>query len=249
MDPRVSVIVPAYRCERTVEKSIRSALSGTVRDMEVIVADDASDDGTPDILRALAAEDVRVRVITLPENKGVANARNRAVEEARADWIAFLDSDDQWETDKLERQLRLAEETGADLVYTAAVCIDENDRETGKVFSVPPRITVDRLLRSPDVVTSTVLVRKALYEAHPMERGDLHEDLICWYRILKDGAEAFGIGEPLVRYRVSAGSKSGNKWRSGVMAWRTYAYLKLGFFKQCRSFLGYCWHGVKRYWL
>ena len=249
MSPRVSVIMPAYRCEKTVEKSIRSALSQTMPDFELIVADDASDDGTPAILSRLQKEDARIRVITLPENKGVANARNCAVAAAQADWVAFLDSDDIWEADKLERQLLKAEETGATLVYTAAVCIDETDKETGKVFRVPPQITADRLLRSPDLVTSTVLIRRELSLRHPMERGDLHEDLICWYRILSDGAKAVGIDEPMVRYRVSAGSKSGNKWRSGVMAWKSYRYLKLGFFKECVSFLGYCLHGVKRYWL
>ena len=249
MNPRVSVIMPAYRCEKTVEGSIRSALSQTMPDIELIVADDASDDGTSAILSGLQAEDARVRVITLAENKGVANARNRAVAAARADWIAFLDSDDLWEADKLERQLLKVEETSATLVYTAAACIDETGKETGKVFRVPPQITADKLLRSPDLVTSTVLVRRELCLRHPMERGDLHEDLICWYRILSDGARAFGIDEPLVRYRVSAGSKSGNKWKSAAMAWKSYRYLKLGFFRECVSFLGYCLHGVKRYWL
>lgn len=249
MTPRISIIIPAYRCEKTVEDSVRSALSQTVQDVEVIVADDASNDGTPAILSRLQAEDARVRVITLPENKGVANARNCAVAAARADWIAFLDSDDIWEADKLECQMKTAEETDAALVYTAAACIDENGQKTGKVFSVPPTITANKLLRSTDLVTSTVLVRKVLYLAHPMERSDLHEDLICWYRILHDGAKAVGINEPLLRYRITTGSKSGNKWRSAVMAWKSYRYLKLGFFKESFSFLGYCLHGIRRYWL
>lgn len=249
MTPRISVIVPAYRCEKTAEKSIRSALSQSVHEIEVIVADDASDDGTPAILAGLRQEDARIRVITLPENKGVANARNVAARAAQADWIAFLDSDDLWTPDKLEKQLQKAEETGASLVYTAAACIDESDRETGKVFAVPSSIDADTLLKQTDLITSSILVKRELFLAHPMERSDLHEDLICWYRILKDGAKAVGINEPLVRYRISAASKSGNKLRSARMAWRTYGYLRLGWFKRCRSFLGYCLHGVKRYWL
>ena len=249
MTPLVSVIVPAYRCEKTVEKSIRSALRQSLREIEVIVVDDGSDDGTLPILERLQAEDARVQVIALSENGGVANARNRGVSAARADWIAFLDSDDVWTADKLSRQLQKAEETDAALVYTAAVCIDETGKETGKSFPVPPSIDADTLLRQTDLVTSSILVRRELFLRHPMERGDLHEDLICWYRILHDGAKAVGINEPLLRYRVTAGSKSGNKRRSAVMAWRSYGYLKLGFFKRCRSFLGYCLHGVKRYWL
>lgn len=247
MTPRVSVIMPAYRCERTVEESVRSALSQTLREIEVIVTDDGSDDGTPAILSHLAKEDARIRVVTLPENGGVANARNIAARAAQAEWIAFLDSDDVWEADKLRKQLQKAAETDAALVFTAAVCIDETGKETGKIFHVPETVTAERLLSGNDIVTSTVLVRRDVYERHPMERSDLHEDLICWHRILSDGAKAVGIDEPLVRYRVTTGSKSGNKLRSAVMTWKTYGYLRLGFFKRCRSFFGYCLHGVRRY--
>lgn len=249
MTPRVSVIVPAYRCERTVEQSIRSALLQSVSEIEVIVVDDGSDDGTLSILDRLQKEDARVRIIALSENGGVANARNRGVAAARADWIAFLDSDDVWYTDKLARQLKTAEETGATFVYTAAACMDENDQPTGKIFPVPETVAANRLLFGNDVVTSTVLVRREAYERHPMECSHLHEDLICWYRILKDGAKAIGINEPLVRYRVTQGSKTGNKRKSAVMMWNTYRYLGIGMFLRIGCFLGYCLHGVKRYWV
>ena len=249
MTPRVSVIVPAYRCEKTVEQSVRSALLQSLREIEVIVVDDASDDGTPAILARLQKEDARVRVITLSENKGVANARNRGAETAQADWIAFLDSDDIWNADKLECQLKTAEEAGATFVYTAAACINANGEPTGKIFHVPETVAADRLLFGNDVVTSTVLVRRDAYERHPMECSYLHEDLICWYRILKDGAKAVGIDEPSVRYRISQGSKTGNKRKSAAMMWNTYRHLGVGFFRRIICFAGYCLHGVKRYWL
>ena len=249
MTPLVSVIVPAYRCEKTVEKSIRSALRQSLREIEVIVVDDGSDDGTLPILERLQAEDARVQVIALSENDGVANARNRGVSAARADWIAFLDSDDVWSADKLARQLKEAEETDAALVYTAAECMDANDAPTGKVFRVPKTVAADRLLRGNDVVTSTVLVRRTAYERHPMECSHLHEDMICWYRILQDGAKAVGIDEPLVRYRVTQGSKTGNKRKSAAMMWNTYRYLGIAWFRRICCFAGYCLHGIKRYWI
>jgi teichuronic acid biosynthesis glycosyltransferase TuaG len=249
MSPRVSVIVPAYRCAATVSDSIRSALNGTMRQIEVIAVDDGSGDDTPAVLERLRSEDARVRVIALPENAGVANARNTGVGEAKADWIAFLDSDDLWEADKLFQELETAERTGASLVYTAAACIDEAGNPTGKVFSVPETVTADGLLKGNDLITSTVLVKKELAARHPMERSDLHEDLICWYGILKDGAKAVGINEPLVRYRVFKGSKSGDKKKSARMTWNTYQHLGVGLFKRIVCFLGYCLHGVKRYWL
>ena len=249
MSPRVSVIMPAYRCEKTIENSIRSALSQTVPDIEVIVANDASDDGLTDILDRLQKKDARLRVIQIRTNIGVAEARNRGIAAAKAEWIAFLDSDDLWEPDKLKKQLSAAERTGGQLIYTAAACIDETGKPTGKVFSVPETITAAKILRSTDIVTSTVLVKREVYLRNPMERSDLHEDLISWHGILKNGAKAVGINEPLVRYRISGGSKSGNKLRSACMTWRTYRYIGIPFFHRIVCFLGYCIHGVKRYWL
>lgn len=249
MTPRVSVVVPAYRCEKTVEESIRSALAQTVRDIEVIAVDDGSDDGTPDILKRLQNEDARVRVILLSENGGVANARNCGVKAAHAELIAFLDSDDLWEPDKLERQLAAMEKTGAALIFTTAICIDACGEPTGKIFHAPETVTASRLLSGNDIVTSTVLVRRAVYERHPMEHSHLHEDVISWYRILSDGVKAVGIDEPLARYRVTKGSKTGSKVRSARMMWKTYRCLGIGFFKRVICFAGYLLHGVRRYWL
>ena len=249
MNPLVSIIMPAYHCCETLESSIRSALMGTFRKIEVIVVNDSPDDGSMQILDRLAKEDARVCAVPVHENIGVAEARNLGAAKAKGEWIAFLDSDDLWEADKLERQIKKAEETDAALVYTGAACIGEDGQKTGKVFSVPPTITADMLLHSTDIVTSTVLVRRDVYLRHPMERSDLHEDLISWYGILKEGVRAVGINEPLVRYRVSGGSKSGNKLRSACMTWRTYRHLGIPFFRRIACFAGYCVHGVKRYWL
>ena len=249
MTPRVSVVVPAYRCAKTVEEAVRSALNGTLREIEVIAVDDGSGDETPEVLERLGAEDARVRVIALSRNAGVSDARNIGVNAAEAEWIAFLDSDDLWEPDKLSRELETAERTGASLVYTAAACIDEAGKPTGKIFRVPETVTANGILSGNDLITSTVLVKKAFAARHPMERSDLHEDLICWYGILSDGAVAAGINEPLVRYRVSKDSKSGDKKKSARMTWNTYRHLGVGFFRRIRCFLGYCLHGVKRYWL
>lgn len=249
MSPLVSVIIPAYRCSKTLESSVCSALSQTVSDIETIVVNDSPDRESDVILKRLARKDQRLRVIRLKTNIGVAEARNRGVAAAKAEWIAFLDSDDLWEPDKLARQLKTAEETGASIVYTAAACIDREGKATGKVFSVPASITANKLLFGNDIITSTVLVERASLLRHPMERSDLHEDFICWYQILKDGKRAVGINEPLARYRVTEDSKSGNKRKSAAMTWKTYKYLGIGFFRRVFCFAGYCLHGVKRYWI
>ncbi len=249
MNPQVSVIIPAYRCIGTLEESVRSALSQTVADVEVIVLNATPKDGSETILNGIAKEDDRLIVIPIDEAIGVAGARNRGGIAARAEWLAFLDSDDVWEPDKLSRELALAETSGAALIYTAAACIDEDGKPTGKIFSVPETVTAKQLLSGNDIVTSSVLIKRSVYLEHPMDRSDLHEDLICWYQILNGGGRAAGLNEPLVRYRVTGESKSGNKWRSAAMTWQSYRHLGIGFLRRIACFAGYCVHGVRRYWL
>ena len=249
MTPAVSVIIPAYCAQQTAEAAVRSALAQTVRDIEVLAVDDGSTDGTAQILNALANEDARVRVIVQKRNGGAANARNAGAAAARAEWLAFLDSDDLWEPDKLEKQLALQQKTGAKLLYTGARCIDAAGRPTGRFFRVPETVTYRQALKGNDLVCSSVLIEKALYLRHPMERSDLHEDYLCWLRVLGEGVTARGATESLTLHRILKSSKSGNKRRSAVMTWNTYRVLGFGFFKRLGCFLGYCVHGIKRYWL
>lgn len=241
--------MPAYQCEATVEESVRSVLSQTYPFWELIIVNDGSSDNTASVLARLAAEDLRIRVITLPHNEGVAAARNHAVENASGDWVAFLDSDDIWLPEKLERQLSLSEETGASFLYTGAAVIDSLSRKTGREFRVPKSVTYRSLLRRTDIICSTVVVRRNLILKHPMERSDLHEDYVCWLSILKEESTAFGISEPLILYRISTTSKSGNKLKSAGMMWRTYRHIGLNPVCAAWCFLNYALHGVTRYWL
>ena len=117
------------------------------------------------------------------------------------------------------------------------------------MFKVPETVTYRAALKGNDIVTSTVLIEKQLFLRHPMERSDLHEDYLCWLSVLNDGVTAYGLNEPLIRYRIAAGSKSGNKLRSAVMMWNTYRHLGFGFWKRLRCFWGHCVHGIKRYLL
>ena len=125
----ISVVVPAWRAEKTLAAALDSVLAQTWREIEVLVVDDASPDGTLALAESYAARDPRVRVIAQKENGGVSRARNRGVREARGEWIAFLDSDDLWMPEKLERQMALAaQHPEAGLFFTGSAFISEDDR-------------------------------------------------------------------------------------------------------------------------
>ena len=105
MEKLVSIIMPAYNCVDYIAESIRSVQNQSYRNWELIVADDNSTDGTVDTVRSMAADDNRIHLLETDINLGPAAARNRAINAAQGDYIAFLDSDDIWYPDKLSRQI------------------------------------------------------------------------------------------------------------------------------------------------
>lgn len=148
--------------------------------------------------------------------------RMNGVHISRGEWTAFLDADDVWESAKLERQLRFARETGAAFTYTGSSFIDGEGRPYEWRMDVPDKSCYKSLLRQNVISCSSVLIKKSLLPPlFPSEQG-IHEDFALWLSILKTGAEARGLNEPLLRYRVTAGSKSGDKLKSAAMTYKTY---------------------------
>ena len=133
--PMVSVIVPAYNASATVEETLRSALAQTLREIEVLVVDDGSTDGTASVVERVAEGDSRVRLIR-QENAGVAAARNAAIAASRGRYVAPLDADDVWYPEKLAAQVARMERGGAGMgmVYTWMVLMDEDSRVFGEAF-------------------------------------------------------------------------------------------------------------------
>jgi succinoglycan biosynthesis protein ExoO len=125
--PRVSVIIPAFNVERYLRTALDSALGQTVKDVEVVVVDDGSTDGTVAVARGHG--DTRVRVFENERNQGPAGTRNVAMEHARGEWIAILDADDWWREDRLERLLSLAEARRADIVCDDLWLVAEGQEE------------------------------------------------------------------------------------------------------------------------
>ena len=115
-EPDVSVVIPCYNGEAFVTDAVSSVLAQTHRSIECIIVDDASTDGSGKAIVDLAAADNRVRPILLSKNVGVSGARNKGIESAKGKWIAFLDADDLYQKDRIERLLEIASATGADIV-------------------------------------------------------------------------------------------------------------------------------------
>lgn len=131
MNNLVSIIMPSYKCGKFIKESISSVQNQTYPNWELIIADDCSNDGTVDVVQNMIASDNRIKLFVNSSNSGAAVSRNKALREAKGRWIAFLDSDDLWEPEKLERQIKFMEEYGYAFSYHEYIEIDEQDKELG----------------------------------------------------------------------------------------------------------------------
>ncbi len=127
----VSIITPVYNCGRYIAETIRSAQAQTYRDWEMVIVDDCSTDDSQQVIRTYALQDDRIRLFCNERNSGAAVSRNKALREARGEWIAFLDGDDVWMPEKLERQLAFMQEHDYAFSYHDYVEMDESGHELG----------------------------------------------------------------------------------------------------------------------
>ncbi len=237
-NPLVSVITPLYNSEQFIEETIRSVQAQTYTHWEHIIVNDASTDGSAGIVSKLADEDPRIRFVDLTENKGAAFCRNRATELATGDLIAFLDSDDLWAPEKLERQLQFMEEHGLDVSYTSYVHMDESGKDLGKRIVALPVLAYEKQLRNNYVGNLTGMYRAATLGKVLAPNIRKRQDWAVWLEaISRSGKPAMGLDEDLSRYRVRKGSISANKWNLVKYNFKFY-----------RDHLGYSWF-KSVYWL
>ena len=212
MEKLVSIIMPAYNCVDYIAESIRSVQNQSYRNWELIVADDNSTDGTVDTVRSIAADDNRIHLLETDINLGPAAARNRAINSAQGDYIAFLDSDDIWFPDKLSRQISFMEQTGYDFTYTAYEKINERSEKMGIVVSAPKSVNYSSMLYRGDPIGNLTVV----YDATKLGKfyvPDIKKrnDFALWLKMMHDCKRAYGLNEVLASYRVRAGSISSTR--------------------------------------
>lgn len=220
----VSIIVPVYNAGAYIEKTIQMVSSQTYRDWELILVDDGSrDDSVKIIERVIRSQRKRIRLIKNKGNKGAAAARNRGIDASSGRYIAFLDADDVWMKDKLEKQVAFMEETGAAFSFHAYEFGDENANPTGKIVHVPKVLSFKKALSRTIIFTTTVM-----FDTDKIDLGIIHmpqvpsEDTATWWRILKSGYMAYGLDENLAIYRRPGKSLSSNKIEAVRRIWFLY---------------------------
>lgn len=223
--PVVSIITPVYNVENFITETMDSVRAQSFQDWELLLVEDGCKDQTvPVILEYLERTgEKRIRLIRLEQNGGAARARNRGVKESLGRYVAYIDADDLWEPEKLEKQLKFMEEKGAAFCFTGYEFADENGKGLGKIVKVPETIDYKEALKNTTIFTSTVMFDSEKIPKDELEMPVIKsEDTALWWRILRKGNVAYGLNENLVRYRRAGKSLSSNKLEAVRRIWNLY---------------------------
>ncbi len=219
----VSIVTPMYKGAAFVCETIEAVLSQTYSNWEMIIVDDCSPDGGAGINAVKKYEDSRIILIESKQNRGSSGARNIALEKAKGKYIAFLDSDDIWHPEFLEKQLAFMKEKDASLVFSSYRRIDENTKEEIlRPYIVPDRVSYRSLLKTCPIFPSTAIydLNKCKKYFFNEQMGSLRDDYVYWLEMLKDIKYGYGNKEILVDYRMRKASVTADKKKVIYPQWR-----------------------------
>ncbi|WP_035778641.1 glycosyltransferase family 2 protein [Butyrivibrio sp. MC2013] len=252
MEPLVSIVVPVYNARDYIEDTIHMVERQTFRNFELILVDDCSADDSVSIInrciRETSLPEGSIRLIAKERNEKTAAARNSGIDAARGRYIAFLDADDVWLADKLEKQLDFMRKGDYAFSFTAYEFGDENARPTGKIVNVPLDFVYKEALYRTIIFTSTVI-----FDTDKLSKEDIHmpliesEDTATWWKVMQKGVTAHGLNEVLTIYRRPAASLSSNKLKAVKRIWGLYRQIAgLGLLSSCVHLLGWAYYASKR---
>lgn len=246
----VSIITPTYNSGKFIGSTIDSIKSQTFRDWELLITDDCSTDETWALVRKAAELDSRIKPIRLAKNSGAAVSRNNSIQRANGRYLAFIDSDDVWVADKLEKQLDFMESNQFFFSFTAYCTMNEDGKEFNKVIDSdgPDKVEyTDMLCKKATMGCSTVMIDRGKIKEVRMPLLRTGQDYATWLAILKKGHLAYCLKEPLTKYRIVAGSISRNKFKKAMRQWEIYRKVEgIDLFSTLYYFVNYAARAVFR---
>lgn len=220
----VSVVIPVYNVEKFIKQTIECILNQTYKNVEILLIDDCSPDSSADIIKSMAIDHPEIKYHKLEKNSGAAVARNKAIELAEGQYLAFLDSDDLWKPTKLEKQVALMKERNAEFVYNAIEMIDENGNVIKGKRRVKDVVSYSFLLHNTVIATSSVMLDISKIGKFQMPLIRSGQDYATWLMLLRNGRKAYGIDESLTQYRRTEGSLSSKKSKNWKKVWNIQVY-------------------------
>jgi glycosyltransferase involved in cell wall biosynthesis len=209
----ISIVTPSYNSEKFISQTIESVVFQTYQNWEMIIVDDCSTDESFTIAKLYSVGDARIKLFQMNKNSGTAACRNKAIELSNGQYLAFLDSDDLWFPQKLEKQLRFMQEHDCDFSFTEYEHIDEDGKKIGRKSKVIKKLTYKKMLLHCFTGCLTVMyiqdINNKIYGPYLKNT----EDWALFLEVLKHKKKAFGYFECLAKYRIRHNSLSRNKLR------------------------------------
>lgn len=215
MEDLISIITPTYNCGMYISETIQSVIKQTYKNWEMIIVDDCSTDNTKEVVEEFKNKCSNIIYKALEQQSGAATARNLALKIAKGKYIAFLDSDDIWMPEKLEKQLKFMKNNNYYFTYTNYEEIDENSNRLNKMITGPKKITKAGMYNYcwPGCLTVMYDVEKVgLIQIENIKKNN---DYALWLKVIKK-ENCYLLAENLAMYRKRAGSISNHSYKSLV---------------------------------
>lgn len=241
----VSIIMPTYNCAKFIAESINSVIAQTYTNWELIIVDDCSTDNTKEILAPYLQKYSNINYTCLQKNGGPAVARTEALRQAKGDYIAFLDSDDIWYSEKLSKQIAFMKENNIAFSCTGYEQIEE-DGKSKNIALIPPQETdYLKMLRLADPIGNlTVMYNRNAVGEQKVPAIKKRNDFALWLQILHKVHVCYGMTDILAKYRLRTQSVSRNKIKLISYHWHLYHNIeKISAIKSIWYIL--CWVWVK----
>ena len=214
MNSLVSIITPSYNSAKFIKQCIESVIAQTYTNWEMLIVDDFSRDDSCLVIKELAKKERRIKCFLLDENIGAAKARNVAIRKAKGKYIAFLDSDDLWEPQKLEKQIYFMNQNDISFSFTNYQSISEDGSYVIDIIEVPMKMAYHDYLKNTIIGCLTVIIDREKTGNFEMKNIRSSHDMALWLLIMRRGFDAYGLDENLARYRIVSTSNTANKWRA-----------------------------------
>ena len=245
MNSLVSIITPSYNSSKFIKDCVNSVFSQTYKNWEMIIVDDCSEDNSKEIISELSTKDKRIKPIFLEKNVGAAEARNTAIRQSKGKYVAFLDSDDLWEPQKLEIQISFMEKEDIAFSFSTYQPISDDDSKLYSIIHAPKIVTYSSYLKKTIIGCLTVIIDREKTDGFEMPKIRSSHDMALWLLIMRRGFDAYGLDENLARYRIVSTSNTANKWRAAKDVWMVYRqFEKLSFFYSIWCFLNYAFNAI-----
>ncbi len=218
---KVSVVTPVHNAAAYITNCLQSVQAQTYSNWEHLLVDDCSQDQSADIIKSYAEKDNRVRYIRLSTNMGAGVARNTAIEAATGDFIAFLDSDDTWYPEKIEKQLAFMIFNNYPFTFTSYDTMNESGEKLQKVFKAKEKVTYKSALYKNPIGCLTAMYDIRYYGKEYMPEIRKRQDFALWLKLLKK-SDGYGLQEVMASYRDASNSISSNKLDLLKYEWRIY---------------------------